>query len=448
MKTKLLVYVILLATSFGVNAQEQTLDDYIKEGLQGNQTLKQQGFQLQKALYALDEAKTLFMPSTNLVTQYSTAGGGRTINFPVGDLVNPIYSTLNKLTPANAQKFPEGAVPNVNEQLVPKNFYDVRVKTSYPLINAELKYNKAIKQEQVGLQQVEISIYKRELVKDIKTGYFNFLKAHEAVEIYRNALKLLRESERVNQSLINNGSANPTVLVRTRNEITKIEAEIEAATNTEKNARAYFNFLLNRDFNLPVKVDSVYKKNQTPELASGNREELEKIQRGIAVNKQILGLNSAYKTPKLGVGLDLGSQGFVDKIATENFFYLIGVSLELPLYTANRNKLKIKQAQMEIASLEAFYEQAKRQLELQVQVSENSLESAKTIHKSKQSQVETAQRYYRDTMKRYKEGQINFIELLDAQTQITQAQLQQSLAHYDVWIRLAELERAKAGSKI
>ena len=43
--------------------------------------------------------------------------------------------------------------------------------------------------------------------------------------------------------LIKNGSANPTVLVRTRNEIAKINGEFEAARGTQKNAAAYFNFL-------------------------------------------------------------------------------------------------------------------------------------------------------------------------------------------------------------
>ena len=447
LKLTLILFSIFLLNST-INAQEVILNEYIREGIQKNQTLKQQGFQLQKALFALDEAKTLYSPTVNLNTTYSTAAGGRSISFPLGDIVNPIYSTLNQLT--KSQSFPAGSIPNVNEQLVPKNYYDVRFKTTMPLVNAEIKYNKAIKQEMIGLQKTEIQVYKRELVKDIKTAYFNYLKASEAVKIYDNALKLLHESERVNQSLINNGSANPTVLVRTKNEITKIESEKLAAQATQQNAQAYFNYLTTRDFSENIEIDSTYSSNINwlPTLEQKNREELEKLQRGINLNRQIQGLNTAYKVPKIGIGLDLGSQGSITDIKSENLFVLLGLSMDFPVYSANRNKLKIKQTEMELAALDTQLENVKRQLELQTQTTQNSYNASLNIYQSKQSQIESAQRYYRDIFRRYKEGQANFIELLDAQTQITTAELQKNLAHYDVWLKLVELERAKASFQL
>jgi outer membrane protein TolC len=47
-------------------------------------------------------------------------------------------------------------------------------------------------------------------------------------------------------------------------------------------------------------------------------------------------------------------------------------------------------------------------------------------------------------MRRYKEGNLSFIELLDAQTQLTRTQLQQVIAQYDVWLKWVELERSAA----
>jgi outer membrane protein TolC len=320
-----------------------------------------------------------------------------------------------------------------------------------PLINAELKYNQAIKQDQITMQQAEIQVYKRELVLDIKLAYINYLKATEAIKVYDNALKILRESERVNESLIKNGSANPTVLVRTRNEISKINAEVDNAQGNQKNAAAYFNFLLNKDFSEGITLDSLSKDGLKSEFAEGHREELDKIQIGININRQLLGINQSYKKIKIGASLDLGSQGRFAQIASAdknffapNAFVLLGVSLDLPVYSFGRNQLKIKQSEMEIASLDAQLQQVKNQLDLQAELTKNSLNSAKEIYESKAIQVSTAERYYRDMMRRYKEGNLNFIELLDAQTQITTAQLQQSISLYDVWIKWVELERAKA----
>ncbi|MCU0469255.1 MAG: TolC family protein [Arcicella sp.] len=438
---------ILLLMSFGTFGQSETLNNYVQEGLKNSQILKQQNFQLQKAVFALNEAKTLFKPNVNFNTTLSTAQGGRTIDIATGDLVNPVYSTLNQLTQSN--RFPQ--IQNVSEQLIPKDFYDLRVKTTMPLLNAELKYNQAIKQEQITMQQAEIQVYKRELVKDIKLAYINYLKATEAIKVYENALKLLREAERVNESLIKNGSANPTVLVRTRNEIAKINAELDAAKGNQKNAAAYFNFLLNKDFTEKITQDSLGREGLKTELAEGHREELDKIKTGIDINRQILGLNQSYKKWKIGASLDLGSQGRFAQIASAdknffvpNAFVLLGISFDIPVYSFGRNQLKIKQSEMDIASLDAQLQQIRNQLDLQTEIAKNSLNASKEIYESKASQVNTAERYYRDMMRRYKEGNLNFIELLDAQTQITTAQLQQSISLYDVWTKWVELERAKA----
>jgi len=442
---------LMMLLSFGTVGQSEILNNYVQEGLKNSQTLRQQNFQLQKAIFALSEAKTLFKPTVNFNTTLSTAQGGRKIEIPTGDLVNPVYTTLNKLTQTN--NFPQ--IQNSSEQLVPKDFYDMRIKTTMPLLNAELKYNQAIKQDQITLQQSEIQVYKRELVRDIKLAYINYLKATEAIKVYENALKIVRESERVNESLIKNGSANPMVLVRTRNEISKINAEFDNARGNQQNAAAYFNFLLNKDFTEKITLDSLEKGAFKLDLSEGHREELDKIQMGISINRQILGINQSYKKLKIGASLDLGSQGRFAQIAsadknffTPNAFVLLGVSFDLPVYSFGRNQLKIKQSEMEIASMDVQLQQAKNQLNLQAELAKNSLNSAKEIYDSKASQVSTAERYYRDMFRRYKEGNLNFIELLDAQTQITSAQLQQSISLYDVWIKWVELERAKASFQL
>lgn len=444
-------FMLMTLLSFGALGQSEILNNYVQEGLKNSQTLKQQNFQLQKAVFALSEAKTLFKPNINFNTTLSAAQGGRKIEIPIGDLVNPVYTTLNKLTSSNS--FPQ--IQNTSEQLVPRDFYDVRVRTTMPLINAELKYNQAIKQDQITMQQSEIQVYKRELVRDIKLAYINYLKATEAIKVYENALKILRESERVNESLIKNGSANPTVLVRTRNEISKINAEFDNSRGNQKNAAAYFNFLLNKDFTEKITLDSLGKDGLKSELAEGHREELDKIQTGISINRQLLGINQSYKKFKIGASLDLGSQGRFAQIASTdknffapNTFVLLGISFDLPVYSFGRNQLKIKQSEMEIASLDAQMQQVRNQLDLQAELAKNSLNSAKEIYESKASQVSTAERYYRDMFRRYKEGNLNFIELLDAQTQTTTAQLQQSISLYDVWIKWVELERAKASFQL
>src|SRR6266536_2166492 len=217
---------------------------YINEALKNNLVLNEKKVSLDKGLIALKEARSLFLPTTWLETQYTLAKGGRSIDIPVGDLLNPVYKSLNQLTRTSG--FP--AIKNRSEQLLPNNFYDARLKTTLPLIDPDLKINRDIKQQQTLLQQNEIDIYKRELIKEVKIAYYNYLMAGEAVHIYENALQAVNENLRINKSLLANGKGLPAYVSRAESEVKQVESQLHNSVNEHQNTQAYFNFLLNKPF--------------------------------------------------------------------------------------------------------------------------------------------------------------------------------------------------------
>jgi len=436
-----LISFLLLGFSSEGRAQSPTLETHVRDGLASNNGLKQQQLLLDKSLYALEEAKGLFLPTVNFGGTYTLADGGRKSALPVGDLLNPVYSTLNQLT--QSQAFPQ--IANQEIAFLPNNFYDFRFRTVQPLVNMEISYNKRIKGEQINLQRAEIQVYKRELAKNIKQAYFQYAQAMEAQQIYGNALVLLQENKRVSESLVKNGAGNPASVMRAESEIAKVEGQLIELKANQQNAAAYFNFLLNRPLGSPIAPDAALTTTAQPSsptvdtTAIANREELDKLRTAAQINQLVLDMDRAYHMPKVGVQLDLGSQAF-------NFqwggYVLAGLSIDVPLYAGNRNENKIKQAQADLAALQAQTEQVEDQLLLQATTAANTYNAAIKSLDTKAPQVAAMQRYYRDTMRRYKEGQANYIELLDARTELTQAEMQQSLARTAVWLKWVELERA------
>ena len=152
----------------------------------------------------MEEAKRLYMPEVGFGLNYTLAAGGRNISIPVGDLVNPIHETLNDIIMMDA--FPQ--IDNVEEMFFPNNFYDARFRITQPVINREIYFNKKIKGEMIGLKEAEILVFKRELVKEIKTAYLQYLQSEEAIGVYDNALTLLAENRRVNESLLKNNKGH------------------------------------------------------------------------------------------------------------------------------------------------------------------------------------------------------------------------------------------------
>src|SRR3954453_4253982 len=86
---------------------------YLQEALGNNLVLKEKKLSLEKSILALKESKSYFLPTTWLDGQYTVAKGGRSIDLPIGDLLNPVYTSLNQLT--HGSNFPQ--VKNVSEQL-------------------------------------------------------------------------------------------------------------------------------------------------------------------------------------------------------------------------------------------------------------------------------------------------------------------------------------------
>lgn len=444
---------ILLLTLSGLSAgygygQGKILDDYIQSAFPQNQGLKQQNFQLDKSLYALQEAKSLFYPQVGLTGSYTKAGGGRTIDIPIGDMLNSVYSTLNQLT--NSQKFPQ--LENQSVLLNPDNFYDVHVRTSLPLVNTEIWYAQKIRKENVSLQQASVNVYKRKLVKDIKTAYYQYYQAGKAVDIYNAALLQVRENIRVNTSFLENGVTNSTALTRAKAEQQKIAASITEAENKQRNAAAYFNFLLNRDLNATIAIDSsifIPEEIRPASSTTGNtRDELLQLSQQQKIASLFYRQSKSYLVPKLSTFLDLGSQGFNWNVDSRSRYYMWGVNLQWDLFAGGQRKYKAQQAAIDVNNLQAAYNEASVSFQLEQQVAENNYRTAVANFGSAREQLALSEKYYNDQSKVYKAGQLLYIELLDAQTQLTNAKLQLSVAFAAVQTAIADIERTQASYKL
>jgi outer membrane protein TolC len=440
----------LLASPAKVKAQQEVLDGYIKEALANNLVLQQKNVTLEQSLLALKEARGLYLPTTWFEGQYTLAQGGRDINIPVGDLLNPVYSTLNQLT--NSEKFPQ--VQNVSEQLLPNNFYDARIKTTVPVYNPELKYNKNVREKQVTLQQNEVDIYKRELVKEIKQSYYLILMAEKAIRIYQSTLTLVNENLRLNQSLLANGKGLPAYVSRAESEVQQVETQLSNAQNEKQKAIAWLNALLNKDINDPVTIADLKLSDagntgmfeQADNIAA--REELKQMNIMKDIQYNTLKLNKAYHLPRVGAFLDLAAQDFNWNLQQKSFFYLGGVNVNIPIFAGNRNLYKIQKTQLDLKSTDQATRDLKRKLEVAAFNSRNNAKNNYNNYLLSIKQEESTTKYFKLIDRGYKEGINSFIELLDARNQLTQAQLQKELNYYRLLSALADYERQTSSFSI
>lgn len=445
MRTPVILLLVFLA--WGRAGAQNPLDDYVTEGLRNNIVLQQKNISLEKSLLALKMANGMFLPSVSLLGNFTSGDGGRSIAFPVGDLLNPVYSTLNALT--GTSNFPQ--VENVNTNFFPREFYDVRARASMPLFNTDLIYNRKIKSQQTLLQEYEIAIYQRELIKNIKSAYFTCLAAREGVSIYQSALARAQEGKRVNESLLANGKGLPAYVLRSQSEIENIQANLVQAERQVDNARLYFNFLLNRDAASEIITTYVPEEHiaratqalQEPTSAQ-SREELYQVKTATELNTHVLHLTRSFWSPRLSGFIDVGAQAENLQYNRQANYYLFGFQLEMPLFAGFTNRHKIAQAKLDIKNTELSYRQVGQQVNMAAQMAKNGLTSTYQNYQSAQKQLEAAQSYQRLIEKGYKEGVNTFIEAVDARNQLTAAQLLVTVNQFNVLTALATLERETA----
>lgn len=435
---------MLIGISTWGQTSHRQLDDYIATAFAQNQGLKEQQFDLDKAMAALKEAQAMYLPTVSLLGSYTKSSGGRTIDVPVGDLVNPVYTALNQLT--NSNKFPQ--LKNESFLLNPNNFYDAKVRTSLPLINAEIRYNKLIKQQLITSQQAAVNVYKRALVKDIKTAYYRYYQSLQSIATYNSAMTLIKENIRENESMLRNGVRNGTALLRSQTEKEKTNAALIQAQHGTQNAKSYFNFLLNRPLQdtIIVEPEAIADIIATPDTSAGTkqREELKQLRTLQQVYTLDYKLQRSGFIPKLNTFIDLGSQGFDFNVNNKTRYYLWGVNLQWDIFTGGQRKYRAEQSKANFNAATAQLDQTEQSFQLQLDQAYHNYQSAKAAYKSVTAQLQFAAKYYNDQLKAYRAGQLLYLELVDAQDQLTGARLQMADAQANLQITLAELERDQA----
>ena len=439
------IIIAFIAIAAGPLKGQGLLDRYVEEGLASNLQLQQKQLAVDKSLAALKEAKGMFYPNISFQASYTLAGGGRSIAFPVGDLLNPVYGTLNQMLGEDA--FPK--VENVNEQFLPNNFHETKLRLIQPVFNQQLSINKRLQIASGELAEQQVEQYRTTLISEIKTAYFNYLQSLEAIKIFESSEQVLKEVVRVNQRLVEKNKQTHDVLYQAEYQLLANEQQKAHSLAVSKTAQAYFNFLLNREANADISIDSslvLGSETMNREALLGNairnRPELELLNRAKAINSLQKDLNQAEALPSLNAVVDLGYQGFGYSFDQDQDFWLGQIALNWNLFQGFQRKARMEQTAIEAKRLEKSELELKRQFELQIQQAWYELEAASQSLESAEAGMKAASAAFRITDRKYQENQASWLEWNESRSGLTRASLSLSNARYNMLNKQVALQFA------
>lgn len=429
---------------------QEVLKDYIRYGLENNLALKQKQSGYQKSIEALREAHGLFYPNISFNARFTVSEGGRVIDFPVGDLLNPVYSTLNSLT--FSDMFP--AIENQQIRFLRPYEHETKIRLAQPVFNPDIYFNSKIKEELSFYEATDVEQYKRELIAEIKKAWYNVAMTDGLLSMLTDTRKLLLENIRINKKLVENDKLTIDYLYRSETELGKFDQELQNAEKNNLIAIAYFNFLLNKSLDdsviteqpvtYPVLSDLMSNFSQS---AINTREEVKKLNNYNNISGLQIKMNKSGKLPDLFVAVDYGFQGEKYKFNKDQDYVQASAILTWNLFSGFQNRAKIKQALLQKEMIESQLEEVKKQIDLQVLNSLNELLAAEKGIIAAEKRLKNSNEGFRLVNRKYEEGQASLIEFIDARTTLTQAEENLIISKFKYLSDYAEFEKVTATYK-
>ncbi|MEZ5498060.1 MAG: TolC family protein [Steroidobacteraceae bacterium] len=430
----------------------QVVDDYVAIGLASNLALRSADVELERSIAVLDAARARYWPELALEARYSRAEGGRQINFPLGQLLNPVYATLNDLLTQQGQPAPFAPVSDQSFGFLREREQDTRVTLRQPLFAPALRANLRAGRAGVASARAARQALAYRLTRDITVAYTDWLRAGEAAAIVAASRELLQENLRVNESLHANGKTTRDRVLRARAEVLAVEQQLREARNRKQQARSYVNFLLNRSLDTELEAAGIDASLQRVhqdlgvlrELALQRRPELTELDKRRAAAAEAVTAARAARWPTLSLGIDAGTQGERYEFGSGRNFAIASLLLNWSLFDGGARRAAVTQARAVERRAALARSELEQSIALEVQQAVDELRTAYDSLQTAEARVDAAEAAFVIASRKRDEGVSSLVEFIDARNALTGAQLNRAATRFDVIARQADLDYATA----
>jgi outer membrane protein len=368
-------------------------------------------------------AKTGYNPEVDMSANFTNLG-------PVTKLTLPSFGTF-QLYPGNNYS----ASVNV-KQLI----YDFgRTKQSIELENE----GKAIGEQTLEQVKQKLSLY-------TVSNFYTLLYLQAAIKIKDEQLAALKEHLQYIEKVMATGSATEYQVLTTKVKISNVESQKVDLIAAQTAQQAALNSLLGDN-----KVNNPVVKNEIsvnpPEIpadsilsyAYRNRDEVLINEKRASLAELKLGMTKLQNKPYLSLQASGGAKnGYIPYLNRLTPNYVIGMGLRVPLFDGGKNKYNISQAQSAITTISYESEYTKRNISNEVSESKALMFAAGKKVNQSELQLKQALKAYTLAETSFKSGIISNLDLLDANTSVSETSLMLLKAKIDYAASIFRLKAA------
>ncbi len=437
-------FTVLLLCATVMSGDVYTLDSAIKEAIQNNYLIQSTVDQIKAAEAQKRGATASMLPELSF--DYSAIG-----------LKNQPYLSIphRPLPVFNAGK-PNGAYVYLPPRMYMNGTalinWEIELKqpifTGFALINerklAELGINITKVQREEAILNIE---------EEVKIAYFNVLRAQKQVQVADERVEQLTSHEYEAQHFYHRGIVAYNDLLKSQVALADaVQYKTQAGANLDI-ARANFNTILNRDLAKNLQLENItsvtfsdYDPASLTDEALQDRPELKAL--GIRVKQADTHVKLAESEyyPHI-FAFAAYTQAGQDGLAARNEFQnqynqMVGIGIKWTIFNWLKTTDNAQQANYTKSAIKNQLNSFMNAVKLQVKSDIIELNTAAEDISTSQTALEQAKENYRITNLQYGQQLVTSTEVLDAQTYLTQAELNYYNALYGYEISLAKLERS------
>ncbi|MBI5768914.1 MAG: TolC family protein [Verrucomicrobia bacterium] len=446
---------VLAASAWPVPAAAER---YVKQAVADNLALQAQALDVGTARARLSATQGARQPKLDFIARYSVADGGRTIDVPAGDLINPAYSTLNSLLAAAGRPAGFPHVDNLSIPLLREREQETKLRLTAPVFNAELTRWAASRRFGVESATAQNAAARRELRLGVLTAYYTVLRTQSAEQILTSATDLTAEALRTARALFAVDKTTEDRVLRAEADDLAVKQQLAEAVRDRLTALAAFNALLHRPLDTAVEspaaaeLASITAALLTAEPGAApvpeSREELAALRAAASEAAEAEAAIRARRRPTLSFVADGGIQGSAYRTGHGANYAQASLVGEFNLWDGRLRASEIDAARSLRRKVDLRLETVREQLAVELRAATGELAAARAAYPAAERRTAAATRAFEIISARDREGLANQLAFLDARQTVTSARLNLELTRLRLWTAAARVDRALAATPL
>jgi outer membrane protein TolC len=386
--------------------------DVVNKVIENNQTIKISKEDFNQARADYRQTNAIFLP--NIAVSHT---GISTTNplMAFGSKLNQEILTANDFNPA---------LFNNPEQT--QNFA-TRIEIKQPLINIDGLYQRKAaksKMEAMTLQTERTSDY---LMFEVDKAYMQLQLAYKALDVIEKALKAAESNKQLADNSFKQGYLQQADVLAVEVRVTEVKNQLQIAKSNVENASNYISFLMNDTSNAILKPsDSLTINHFDLVVASQISTERSDIKAMQLASNAYENMNKADNMTFLPTLNAFGSyEMYDDKVFQGDANgYLVGAQLSWTILDGTKRFGKSQKSRAEFEKSKLQYEQYVSQSQLELNKAKRMFMDAENKLKLSKLAMEQSHESLRIRTNRFEEGLEKTSDLLIAETQFAQKQLE------------------------